>query len=107
MTKRVIIGLLLAAVGCLLIACGSNSSSTATTTCWNTGTGLVIKTVSTVPGCTATYAYGNPAVSGPVTGLGSPTCTYSFPSGITWWVWDTDNGTSGNAEALCDTLSGE
>jgi hypothetical protein len=91
-----------------VIGCSSGSSSSAaTTTCWQTGTGLVIKTVSTVSGCTAVYADGQPVVTGPVSGLGTPTCTYSFPSGITWWVWDTDNGASGNAEALCTTLQGE
>jgi hypothetical protein len=117
--RKILVALaLFASVGFILIGCASGSSSHSSTdaqTCWATGQGLVIKTVETNPNltganqlpCSAPYALGQPQTTGPVTGLGTPTCNYSFASGISWWVWDTDNGTSGNAEQLCDTLSGE
>jgi hypothetical protein len=104
-----------AALGLALAACSSGGSSSTqaqgngTQTCWQTGQGLVIESVSDVTGlpCSATYALGQPVITGPVSGdtPSNAYCTYSFTT-ITWWVWDTDNGASGNAEAFCSTLAG-
>jgi hypothetical protein len=107
---------LFAVVGFTLNGCSSGGGSTQAastqapgTPCWNTGVGLVIESISTtVPGCTASYADGNPVVSGPVAGdtPANAFCTYSFPN-ITWYVWETDGGASGNAQAFCYTLAAE
>lgn len=92
-----------AAVGFILIGCSSSGSSSATT-CWETGPGLVIKTVSTtVHDCTAIMFDGDTSsTAAPPSGtygFYNQACTQTYPT-ITWQVW----GTSANAQSLCDTL---
>lgn len=116
--RRPIVGLVLAALALAGCSSGGGSSSTQAagssaqasgTPCWNTGVGLVIESISTtVAGSTASYADGNPVVTGPVSGdtPANAFCTYSFPN-VVWYVWETDGGASGNAQAFCYSLAAE